>query len=121
MSENIEFEVLLIYYMAKHDNKLIIDEKFWFEWFMITQRIKIRFKAGGYLTPEACMKEMEECIMEKDMKDPQTKDEFLFWAWNHTENHDIHTNYHGYDEFWNLRHQMMSLHHKNRMKNIIRG
>lgn len=118
---SVEFEVLLLYYMAKHDNKLIIDERFWFEWFFITQNIKIPFKAGGYLTPEGCLREMEECIMEKDMMNPQTKDEFLFWSWNNTENADIHPTYHGYDEFWKLRHQMMSYHYKNRMKNIIRG
>jgi hypothetical protein len=117
---SVEFEVLLLYYMAKKDNKLIIDEKFWGEWFLLSRLIKISFKPGRYLTPEGCLKEMEECIMEKDMKDPQTKDEFLFWSWNNTENADIHPTYHGYDDFWRLRHQMMSYHYNRKMKNIVK-
>ena len=96
--------------------KVEINGNFWGTWFFLSQMgwFEIVDHRGRMIPSSSFIRELEEEYMEHGMRDPLTYHEFMFWAWN-SKTYDT---YHGYDENWNRRHEMMCYHYMKAVEGV---
>lgn len=78
--------------------------RFWIQAILVHQMDPITSN-GNKLRLEEIFLELNEAVLVKDMLyPPQTRDDFLFWAWYHRKGDS------NWDPFWKLRESMLNYH-----------